>query len=387
VWSKLPLAALSAALLGLMGAAVTGLGANLACQRQAPRPPGESDRQQASTAPTAHDPPEGAPAAGPPAAGPPLVVVNRKCMGTLCEVKVVHPDEAFVRQAVAKGMAEMDRIEALTTSWTDTSDVARVNQAAGKAAAPVAADTMAVIDKGLWVAGRTGGAFDITVGVFKGLWKFDEDNDGSIPDPAEVRRRQLLVRYQDVLVDHAAGTVKLRRPGQRLNLEGLAKGYGVDAAVRAMRAAGLRDFIFHAGGDLFAAGRKGDREWRVGIQDPRAPRGKIIFELSLSNKAFNTSGDYERFVMKDGVRYHHILDARTGFPARACRSVTILADDAFTADTLDTAVFAVGPDKGMALVEDLPGVEAVIVDADNKVHVSSGLAGKIVKRGEPTEGI
>jgi FAD:protein FMN transferase len=387
VSSKLPLAALSAALLGLAGAAVTGLGANLACQRQASPPPGAPDRHASPLAPP-HDPLEGTPPAPhPPPAGPPVVVINRKCMGTLCEIKVLHRDEAFVRQAVDRGMAEMDRVEALTTSWTDTSDVARVNKAAGRKAVPVAPDTLAVIDKGLWVAGRTDGAFDITVGVFKGLWKFDEDNDGSIPDPAEVRRRLQLVRYQDVLVDHAAGTVKLRRPGQRLNLEGLAKGYGVDAAVRAMRAAGLRDFIFHAGGDLYAAGRKGDRDWRVGIQDPRAPRGKIIFELSLSNKAFNTSGDYERFVLKDGVRYHHILDARTGFQARGCRSVTILADDAFIADTLDTAVFAVGPQKGMALVEELPGVEAVIVDAANKVHVSSGLVGKIVKRGDPTDGL
>jgi thiamine biosynthesis lipoprotein len=180
--------------------------------------------------------------------------------------------------------------------------------------------------------------------------------------------------------------VKLRRPGQRLNLEGLAKGYGVAAAVKVMRAAGLKDFIFHAGGDLYAAGRKGDRDWRVGIQDPRAPRGRIIFELSLSDKAFNTSGDYERFVMKDGVRYHHILDARTGFPARGCRSVTLLADDAFLADTLDTAIFAVGAKRGMEIIEELPGVEGVIVDADNRVLISSGLAGKLIKYGDPTDG-
>jgi thiamine biosynthesis lipoprotein len=124
----------------------------------------------------------------------------------------------------------------------------------------------------------------------------------------------------------------------------------------------------------------------VGGQDPRAPHGKIIFELSLSDRAFNTSGDYERFIMKGGVRYHHILDARTGFPARGARAVTLLADDAFTADTLDTAVFAVGPEAGMKLIEDLPGVEGIIVDAKNRVLVSSGLKGKLVKRGDPTPG-
>ena len=308
-------------------------------------------------------------------------------MGTKCEVKAFHHDEPLVQRAVARGLAEMDRIEALTTSWNDTSDVARVNAAAGGSPVKVAPDTLAVIDKGLWIAERTGGAFDITVGVFKGLWKFDEDNDGSVPDPREVRRRVKLVRWQDVQVDRAAGTVRLRRKGQRLNLEGLAKGYGVDAAVKAIRAEGLRDFIFHAGGDLYAAGRRGERQWRVGIQDPRAPRGsRIIFELALTDQAFNTSGDYERFIMKGGKRYHHVLDARTGFPARACRSVTILAPDAFTADILDTAVFAVGPKLGMKLVEQFPDVQAVIVDASNKVHVSPGLQGRIVKRGEPSDG-
>ena len=344
--------------------------APLACRQETPPPP-----PPAAAAPDAA------------ASAPRTVVVERKCMGTLCEIKAYHPDEAFVRRAAEAGLAEMDRIEALTTSWNDRSDVAHVNQAAGKEAVKVAPDTLAVIKKGIWVAEKTGGAFDITVGVFKGLWKFDEDNDGSVPDPKEVRRRAKLVNFRDVIVDEAAGTVKLRRPGQRLNLEGLAKGYGVDAAVKVMRAAGLRDFIFHAGGDLYAAGRKGSRDWRVGIQDPRAPHGRIIFEVPLSDQAFNTSGDYERFVIKNRVRYHHILDARTGFPARGCRSVTILADDAFTADTLDTAIFAAGPEVGMKLIEELPGVEGVIVDAQNQVHISSGLTGKLVKRGDPTPGL
>jgi FAD:protein FMN transferase len=337
----------------------------------------------------AEPPPPPPPDVAPRAAEPPpprVITVERKCMGTLCEIKAFHHDDALVRRAVGAGMAEMDRIEALTTSWTETSDVAHVNAAAGREAVVVAPDTLAVVKKALWVADLTKGAFDITVGVYKGLWKFDEDNDQTIPDPTEVRRRRKLVAYRDVLVDEGARTVKLRRAGQRVNLEGLAKGYGVDAAVKAMRAAGLRDFIFHAGGDLFAAGRKGDREWRVGIQDPRAPRGRVIFEIPLADKAFNTSGDYERFIFKDGVRYHHILDARTGFPARGCRSVTLLADDAFTADTLDTAVFAAGPKAGMKIIEDQPGVEGVIIDADNKVHISSGLTNKIIRRGEPTPG-
>ncbi len=316
----------------------------------------------------------------------PLVEV-RACMGTRCEVQVVHADGARARRAIDRGFAEIDRVAALLTSWTETSDISRINAAAGRAPVKVARETIEVVQRGLWIAGETDGAFDITVGVFRGLWKFDEDRDGTLPDPAEVKRRVALVGWRDVVVDEAASTVMLRREGMRLNVEGIAKGYCVDAAVRAMRAEGVRDFLVQAGGDLFASGRRGDRDWRVGVQDPRGPRGQTIFELSLSDRAFNTSGDYERFVIRDGTRFHHILDARTGFPSHASRAVTVLAPDAFTADVLDTALFVLGPERALALVARHPGVEAVIVDPDNAVHVSPGLAGRLTKVRDPSPGL
>jgi thiamine biosynthesis lipoprotein len=318
---------------------------------------------------------------------PHVITRTRKCMGTECEFKAWAADEALVDRAFARGFDEFDRLEALTTSWRSTSEVAHINEQAGKKAVAVSPDTLAIIEKSLWVSSLTDGAFDITIGVYKGLWKFDEDKDGTLPDRQEVERRRKLVSWKDVIVDKKRGTVKLRRAGQAINLGGIAKGYAVDAAVRAIRKEGLRDFIVKAGGDLFAAGRKGDRQWRVGIQDPRAPHGQIIFELPITDQAFNTSGDYERFVIKDGVRYHHILDARTGFPAKLTRSVTLLAGDSFTADALDTALFAVGPERALQIVAGVPHLEAVIVDAKNKVHVTPGLQDKLVKRGDPTDGL
>jgi thiamine biosynthesis lipoprotein len=327
-------------------------------------------------------------AAPAPAGAPAHVVVRtRKCMGTECEFKAFAADEALVDRAFARGFAEFDRIEALTTSWQPTSEVSRINQAAGKKAIKVSPDTLAILEKSAWVSGLTDGAFDITIGVYKGLWKFDEDRDGSLPDPREVARRRRLVSWKDVILDKHKQTVMLRRSGQAINLGGIAKGYAVDAAVKAIRAEGLRDFIVKAGGDLFAAGRKGERQWRVGIQDPRAPHGQIIFELPVTDQAFNTSGDYERFIIRDGVRYHHILDARTGFPARGTRSVTLLAPDAFTADALDTALFAVGPERALKIIAGIPGLQAVIVDAKNQVHVTPGLKDKLVKHGDPTDGL
>jgi thiamine biosynthesis lipoprotein len=163
--------------------------------------------------------------------------------------------------------------------------------------------------------------------------------------------------------------------------------------VDVLRGAGFQDFLVQAGGDLFASGQRGDRPWRVGIQDPRAPTdaersGDTSFAmLSLSDSAFNTSGDYERFVIDHGKRYHHILDPRSGFPVTATRSVTVLAPTSFEADTLDTALFVMGPERGMRLVESLPGVEAVMVDASNRVLVSSGLSGRLQITRPPTDGI
>ena len=161
----------------------------------------------------------------------------------------------------------------------------------------------------------------------------------------------------------------------------------VDRAVALMRAAGLKDFSVQAGGDLYVAGRRGDRPWRLGIADPRAPDGAVFARVELEDSTFSTSGDYERAFVKDGVRYHHILDPRTGQPSRVSRSVTIVAKDALIADGLSTGVFLLGPEAGMALIERLPDVEGVIVGADNKVLVSSGLKDKLEIVHPPTDGI
>jgi thiamine biosynthesis lipoprotein len=191
-------------------------------------------------------------------------------MGTICRINVLHTDEAVAERAATAAFAEMERLEALMTTWRPTSDVSRVNAAAGREGVVVAPETLAVIEKALWIAGRSAGAFDITVGVFAGLWKFDQDNDGTIPSRQEVAARKRLLGWRDVQVDAKTRTVKLRRAGQRITLGGIAKGYVVDAAVAVLRRQGLENFMVQAGGDLFLAGRRGARDWIVGIQDPRA---------------------------------------------------------------------------------------------------------------------
>jgi thiamine biosynthesis lipoprotein len=315
-------------------------------------------------------------------------------MGTRCTIAALHTDRAVVERAVGHAVDEIARLDALMTTWTDHSEVSRINAGAGSGeAVSVSPETFAVLEKALWIARASDGAFDITVGAFKGLWKFDEDKDGSLPLRRDVLARLPLVDHRGLLLDPSRHTARLARRGQSITLGGIAKGLIVDRAVAKLRENGLGNFLVQAGGDMFAAGSHDGRPWRVGIQDPRAgagePRsGDTSFALiELRDAAFNTSGDYERFVIKDGKRYHHILDPRTGYPVTHTRSVTVLAPSSFLADTLDTAVFVLGAKKGMELVRSVPGAEVVIVDAQNQVHVSPGLEGRLHLTHPPSDGI
>lgn len=316
-----------------------------------------------------------------------LVVRSAEVMGTRVTVSIWTDDEEKAAQAAGAVFDELRRIDRLMTTWLEDSVVSRINAAAGARAIKVDDEVLAVIRKAQQVSELTGGAFDITVGVFQGLWKFDEDRDGTIPEPAAVRERLPLIGYKNLLVDARKKTVRLRTKGMRITLGGIAKGYAVDRAVSLLGRRGLVDFMLQAGGDLYVSGRRGDRAWRVGIRDPRGSRDSTIAIAELEDRTFSTSGDYERSVIKDGVRYHHILDPATGNPARRSRSVTVMAADAFTADAWSTALFVLGVEKGMALVEETPGVEAVFVDAANQVHISSGLKNKIWLHKQPTPGI
>lgn len=328
-----------------------------------------------------------APETSPDASPDALIVRSDEVMGTRVTVSLWTDDEVRAARATAAVFEELRRIDRLMTSWLEDSDVSGINAAAGVRAVRVDPEVLKVIRKAQEVARASDGAFDITVGAFRGLWKFDQDKDGTIPDPAAVDARLPLVRYQDVQIDARRRTVKLRRKGMRITLGGIAKGYAVDRAVTMLRAQGFVDFILQAGGDLYVAGHRGGRPWRVGIRDPRSERAVPFAVAEIQDRTFSTSGDYERSVIKDGVRYHHILDPATGRPAARSRSVTVMAADAFTADAWSTALFVMGPEKGMPLVEKMPGLDAVFVGPDNRVHVSSGLRDRVRMHRQPTPGI
>lgn len=322
---------------------------------------------------------------------PEKVAVEGHAMGThLSYAAYTTPtlDAATIKAAFEKATAEIERIEALMTTWRPDSDLSKVNDAAGKSKVAIDPETFAVVKESLHTSAISSGTFDITFESLHGLWKFDQDLDPHPPTPAEVKAKLHLVGWKHVHLDEAAHTVFIDQVGTKISLGGIAKGYAVDKACAIVVASGLQSFFVQAGGDLYAKGTKPDgTAWQAGIRDPRGPEGSYFAMIDLSDHAFSTAGDYERSYIVDGKRYHHIIDPRTGYPATASRSVTIYANDAYQADAIDDAVFILGPKKGLELVESIEGMGAVIVDDKNNLWVSNRLKGKIRLIRPPTSGL
>jgi thiamine biosynthesis lipoprotein len=356
----------------------------------APPPSSESASAQTASAPPPSAPSSVAPPSGP--FVPERVTLSEKAMGT--HIRIVtfttpdYPVDA-IKTKLLKAFTEIQRLEALMTTWQADSEISLVNASAGRQAVKVGPESLAVIDKSLWISGLSSGVFDISFEAMHGIWKFDQDLVANVPTKAEIEKARRHIDYRKILVDDAASTVKLADPDMRISLGGIAKGYAVDAAAKILEAEGLTSYFVQAGGDLFIRGTKpGDEPFHVGVRDPRGKDENDVFgAIDVVDHAFSTAGDYERSFIKDGKRYHHIIDPRNGYPATASRCVTIYAKDAFTADAIDDAVFILGPEKGLALVESLDGVGAVIVDKNNKVWVSKRLEGVFKKYREPTDGI
>jgi FAD:protein FMN transferase len=296
-------------------------------------------------------------------------------MGSEVRLTAWTADERNALAAFEHVFDDFDYLDRALSVWHETSEVSRLNAAAGKAPVTIKPEVLEVLQVAQQVGRWTNGKFDITFGALSGLWKFDHDQDNKVPDRRDVAARLPLVAYEALALDPARGTAFLPRAGMRVHLGGIGKGFAVDRAAAMLRSHGINDFLVQAGGDLYAAGRHGERPWRAAIRDPRGDGN--IAAMDLAESTFSTSGDYERFFIQDGRRYHHILDPDTGEPAQGTRSVTIVATRAVIADGLSTGVFVMGPDAGMALIEQLPDVEGVIVTETGEVRVSSGLRGRL----------
>ena len=276
-------------------------------------------------------------------------------MGTLVKI-VLYADEAAAPAAMDSALAQIGIVDSLASRYTAASEANRIGARAGTDTVMASAPVVDVIERSSYFARVTGGAFDPTVGPLTSLWGFPDAV--APPAAAAIDSALALVEYGDLVVD--GDRVYLRRPGMRLDLGAAAKGYAVDRAVEALIRAGVEAGLVEAGGDIRFWGRKPDGEpWRFGVRHPRVPDCTVLSaDVGLASLA--TSGDYEQAFEHEGVTYHHILDPATGRPARGTVSATAWAPTAIDADILSTALFVLGPDEAMKLVEGIDGVEALL---------------------------
>ena len=298
-------------------------------------------------------------------------------MGTLVKITAVARSESIAQAAATAGFAEIHRLEELLSTWIPTSELSRVNTSAGVTPVAVSPDTMAVVQGAIQIAEMTGGGFYLAIGPAVDAWNVSEGR--RIPTGSELEALRPLVDVHAVHADVQVQTIFLEKAGMRIDVGGIGKGYAADQAVAVMKKSGALAGIVALSGDIKTFGQlPGGKKFPVGIQHPRK-EGEVLAFIDLEDEAISTAGDYERFFERDGVRYHHILNPHTLQPARGCQSVTVIAREGIWADGLDTGIFVMGAELGMQLVEVLPEVEAIIVDHEGSVHVSSGLRGRIRK--------
>lgn len=307
---------------------------------------------------------------------PPAAEFRTFTYDTMATKLVVTVPDRPSAEADAEAVAEVFRgVDARMSEWKDSSPLSAVNREAGGAPVPVPQDLRQVLHRAVEIGRATDGAFDVTWAALWGLWDFRAP-DPRVPDAGEIVRRAALVDYRELQIDDALGTVRLPRPGQKLGLGGIAKGYALDAAARALRDRGVVDFLIVGGGQIMAGGRKGDRPWRTGLRDPRGGPEDYFAGLELRDESISTSGDYESFFEADGRRYHHILDPRTGWPAEGVRSATVLSPDATLADALSTACMIMSPEQSLQVCQDLHA-EAVLIDATGALHMTPAMPDRL----------
>lgn len=304
-----------------------------------------------------------------------MVRRSQLLMGTLVEVTAIADTNQSANLAAAAALDEIRRLETIWSTWISTSELSQINALAGVRPVAISPETLSLLMWSLRIGQLTDGAFNIAIGPAIEAWNISANP--RVPDDVELNRLKPLTDLSLLDINEESRTAFLNHRGMRIDVGGIAKGYAADYAVVAMRAAGATAGIVALSGDIKTFGEMRDGQaFLFGVRHPRQ-NDHVLASLELRNEAISTAGDYERYFEMNGVRYHHILDPHTLRPAYECQSVTIVASQGVMADGLDTGIFVLGPEKGLALVERLPGVEAIIVAHDGKVLISRGLRDRV----------
>jgi FAD:protein FMN transferase len=291
-------------------------------------------------------------------------------MGTAIRCDLWCTERERGEAAIDAVMAEMRRIDRAMSPHRSDSELSRINAQAYRAPVEVSAEMFVLLAQAQRFSQFSQGAFDITYASVGCLYDYRE---GRAPDAAALARGRAAVGWRGLELDARTRSVRFAREGMRIDLGGFAKGHAVDNAAALLARHGIHHAHVAAGGDSRVIGDRRGRPWTIGVRDPRRADALVAL-LPLVDTALSTSGDYERYFERDGVRHHHILDPVTGESPRALRSVTVLAADGLTCEAMSKAIFVLGVERGMGLVEGMDGVDAIVVDAAGALHFSSGMS-------------
>ncbi len=294
-------------------------------------------------------------------------------MGNHFELSIVSRDEEMAMSLIDKAIAEIQRIEKLLTTFADDSDTNRINRAAGIEPVRVSEETFRLIQRSLRISQITQGAFDISYGsVDKSLWNFDTGMT-RLPDPVTAKKMVRLINYRNILLDETDCSVYLREKGMRIGFGGIGKGYAAEMAKRLLISEGVQSGIVNASGDLTTWGfQPNGQPWTIGIVNPNLS-GRIFSYMNVTGLAVATSGNYEKYVMIDGVKYSHTINPRTGLPVRGIKSVTIISPNAEIADAMATPVTIMGIEAGLDMINQIKDIEAIVIDDQDVIYSSKNL--------------
>jgi FAD:protein FMN transferase len=290
-------------------------------------------------------------------------------MGTRCAVELWAADTATGEAAIEAVFADMRRIDALMSTYKPDSEISRVNRDAAKTPVPITPELFGLLETSQQYSRLSSGVFDITYASVGYLYDYRAHQR---PDSKALAAALPGVDYRQLTLNAANHTVFFGKPGMRIDLGGIAKGYAVDRGIELLKSRGITRAMVNAGGDTRVAGDRFGKPWIVGIRHPDR-RDEVVLRVPLEEAAFSTSGDYERFFDEGGVRYHHIINPKTGKSPHAVRSVTIIASNATRTDGLSKTVFILGPEKGLDFINGISDADAIVIAADGKVHYSKGL--------------
>jgi FAD:protein FMN transferase len=296
-----------------------------------------------------------------------------KLMGNRFEFSVVADDEQWAQECIEKGIEEVRRIEKLLTTYSPDSQTNQINLQAGMSPVQVDKEVIDLIDRSVKISELTQGAFDITYGSLdKRFWNFDKEMK-TLPDPVDAKKMVRLINYRNVILDKKQSTVFLKEKGMRIGFGGIGKGYASDSAKAVMQNYGATSGIVNAAGDLTVWGKQPNGQpWTVGLADPDK-KNLPFASIELNDTSVATSGNYEKFVLINGIRYSHTINPKTGFPAHGVKSATIICPRAEIADAMATPVMVMGVRAGLHLINQIKNIACIVIDENNTVYTSQNI--------------